>query len=108
MESNAIPEKRNTLAAIGYLPPTALFVYLWGKSANQRFHGYQGIALIAYTMVALLITDIVCGLIRVSAPPYLVIVSVIYLCVTVIFAALTFLGKNIDMKIYKSHINGKL
>jgi len=107
MEGKAISKKKDVLAAIGYLTPFSLFVYLWGKSASHKFHGYQGIALIAYVLVALLIADIISGLMNVSAEPYLILVSVIYLCVTAIFALLTFLGEEIDMKIYKSHLDGE-
>ena len=93
------------MAAVGYLPPAAILVYLWGKSPGQRFHGYQGVALLAYAIVALLMTDIVCGLIGLSSLWWLAIVSAIYLCCTVVFAIFALAGKKIDMKIYKSPVD---
>jgi hypothetical protein len=108
MGSRKVSGKGDVVAAIGYLPLAAILVYLWGKSYNRRFHGYQGVALLAYGIVALLMTDIVCALIGVPSALWLAVVTAIYLCCTVVFAIFAFAGINIDMKIYKSPVDEEI
>lgn len=108
MDSRIVSDKGDLMVAVGYLPPAAILVYLWTKSRNRRFHAYQGVALLVYSIVALLMTDIVCVLIGVPSPLWLAVVTAIYLCCTVVFAIFAFAGKKIDMKIYKSPVDEEI
>jgi hypothetical protein len=93
--------------AAAYLPIVSLFIYLWGKKERRRFHGYQGIALSAYGVVALLIADIICEIVGFPAFPVLVIIAGLYFAVTVIAGILVLTGKEVDMKIHKSPEGGR-
>ena len=108
MVRNAQAVKGDLIAAVAYMPPVALFAYLWGSTYHRRFHGYQGIALMAYAIVALLVTDIVCGLLGSASFWYLTAIFLLYVICIITFALLTYAGVKIDMKIYKSPVDDEV
>ncbi|MCP4229116.1 MAG: hypothetical protein GY771_03075 [bacterium] len=88
--------------AVAYFPFLSLFIYLWGKAEYHRFHAYQGIALLAYAVVGLLISDIIRDVAGLRPFPVLLAVGGIYFAIVLIAGTLVLSGKKIDMKIYKS------
>lgn len=108
MVSKTQAVKGDLVAALAYIPTASLIVYMWGNTYHRRFHGYQGIGLIAFAIVALLLTDIICGLLGSASFWYLFAVGVLYVVCTMTFALLTYAGIKIDMKIYKSPVEEEI
>ena len=102
MVGTDIPKTDKVWCAVAYFPFLSLFIYLWGKAEYHRFHAYQGIALLAYAVVGLLISDIICDVAGLRPFPFLLAVGGIYFAIVIMAGTFVISGKKVDMKIYKS------
>jgi hypothetical protein len=97
-----VPENKKELlwAAASYWGPLSVFISLYARSAYVKLHAKQGIALLAYHIVGLIIVDIVCGWFKVASWVPWLIIACTYIALVTVFSILVYKGVNVDLKIH--------